>query len=292
MTREHVFEEPQSFVQCHASTLVGLPNGAFIAAWFGGTREKHADTAIWCAQRQEGTWSAPRRIMKVNDQAHWNPVLFYESPTAMQDGGRGRLHLWFKTGADVPTWRTWYAVSTDLGVTWKKAEPVQPEQRLPLGPVKNKPIRLADGALLAGLSDEACAQQTDWRAHTARSLDGGLTWGEIAAVPVVRDPTTEQAIGVIQPALWESTPGCVHMLLRSTAGWLYRSDSTDNGETWSRRRDLEREPGEYSYPAIIPTARGMAISYTSNRKRISFWHGSIEAIRRTVEIRPVACPAT
>jgi predicted neuraminidase len=39
--------------------------------------------------------------------------------------------------------------------------------------------------------------------------------------------------GIIQPALWESTPGSVHMLLRSTAGAVYRSDSSDFGRTWS-----------------------------------------------------------
>src|SRR3546814_13002149 len=39
--------------------------------------------------------------------------------------------------------------------------------------------------------------------------------------------------GVIQPALWESAPGKVHMLLRSSAGVICRSDSEDYGKTWS-----------------------------------------------------------
>src|SRR5690606_23587899 len=32
---------------------------------------------------------------------------------------------------------------------------------------------------------------------------------------------------------WESEPGKVHMLVRSSAGAIYRSDSEDYGKTWS-----------------------------------------------------------
>jgi len=48
-------------------------------------------------------------------------------------------------------------------------------------------------------------------------------------------PVTDQSFkgkGVIQPTLWESEPGKVHMLLRSTESKIYRSDSSDGGKTW------------------------------------------------------------
>ena len=54
--------------------------------------------------------------------------------------------------------------------------------------------------------------------------------------------------------------------------------STDNGLTWPRRLDLEKEAGEFSYPAIIATKVGLAITYTWKRKRIAFWMGSVEQI--------------
>ena len=57
--------------------------------------------------------------------------------------------------------------------------------------------------------------------------------------------------------------------------------STDNGQTWPRRLDLETADGEYSYPAIIPTQVGMAITYTWKRERIAFWHGSVEQVPNT-----------
>ena len=40
--REYLFADDRPFAQCHASTLVQLKNGAFLAAWFGGTREGHS----------------------------------------------------------------------------------------------------------------------------------------------------------------------------------------------------------------------------------------------------------
>ena len=39
--------------------------------------------------------------------------------------------------------------------------------------------------------------------------------------------------GVIQPTLWEAGPGKVHMLVRSTNDFIYRSDSKNCGKTWS-----------------------------------------------------------
>jgi predicted neuraminidase len=47
-------------------------------------------------------------------------------------------------------------------------------------------------------------------------------------------------VGLIQPSLWCSDPehGArhVHSLMRSTAGWVYRSDSDDGGRSWTTAR--------------------------------------------------------
>ena len=45
--------------------------------------------------------------------------------------------------------------------------------------------------------------------------------------------------------------------------------STDNGETWPRRLDLETAPGEFSYPSIIQAADGrLHLVYTHRRTHI------------------------
>jgi predicted neuraminidase len=45
--------------------------------------------------------------------------------------------------------------------------------------------------------------------------------------------------------------------------------SSDNGETWPWRSDLETEPGEYSYPSIIQASDGrIHVVYTHLRTQI------------------------
>ena len=308
---EHIFAEERSFLSCHASSLVELADGGFLVVWFGGTRESADDVAIWSAHRSgTGVWSAPRLVAKVEESAHWNPVIFR--------AGDGRVHLWFKVGPKIPTWRTYTAISDDGGESWSAPTPLVPGDEGGRGPVKNKPILLSDGAWLAGASLETA---THWDAFVDRSEDGGTTWQRTPLISLDRGQCAGK--GVIQPTLWESVPGQVHMLLRSTGGRVCRSDSTDRGRTWSEivpidlpnnnsgldvarladgrlalicnpvesrertplsllfsadngqswpeRIDLETEPGEYSYPAIIPTADGgLAVSYTWRRERIAW----------------------
>ncbi len=224
---EFIFAEERPFAACHAATLIQLADSGFLVAWFGGTHEANADTAIWCAVRSKSGWGEPRQIMKVNGTAHWNPVLYRDES--------GVIHLWFKVGVTVAAWRTWYAVSHDEGLTWSQPEPHYHASRVPLGPVKNKPIRLHDGTLLAGFSDEppgARPKTRDWLTYTARSSDNGASWHAITEIPCDRPEVDRGDSGMIQPALWESTPGRVHALMRTTYGTIYRSDSEDGGLTW------------------------------------------------------------
>src|SRR4030095_7929635 len=91
----------------------------------------------------------------------WNPVLF-EMP-------EGVLTLFYKVGPSPSTWWGVVRTSRDSGRTWSEA------RRLPdgiLGPIKNKPVRLADGSVLSPSSSES----PDWRIHFERTSDNGQTW--------------------------------------------------------------------------------------------------------------------
>jgi predicted neuraminidase len=224
---EHVFGDDRGFAQCHASTLLPLPGGRILAAWFGGTGEGQPDVAIWSATRGRGGWSPPVRLAKVRNEAHWNPVLFATAPES--------LHLHFKVGSAIASWETWCADSEDGGRTWSRPRELVPGDRGGRGAVKNKPIALADGTWLAPASLESDER---WDVFVDRSEDGGRTWHAGDLVPL--DHERFPGLGVIQPSLWESEPGHVHMLVRSTCGSICRSDSEDGGRSWSpiRRTDL------------------------------------------------------
>jgi len=47
--------------------------------------------------------------------------------------------------------------------------------------------------------------------------------------------------------------------------------SSDSGKTWKVFKDLETQPGEYSYPAMVVAKNGdLLITYTYQRKLIRF----------------------
>ena len=220
ITKDFVFGDDRPFLQCHASTLVNDDDGKFLVAWFGGTHEKHDDVGIWLSKGSSGNWSAPKEVAKIRNDPHWNPVLF-KKPS-------GEIILYFKVGKTIDEWETWYMVSSDKGDTWSEAKELVPGDKGGRGPVRNKPVIISDGTWLAPASNE---KNGVWNAFIDRSEDGGTTWTSTSFLQFNRDSIPEE--GVIQPTLWESTPGDVHMLLRSSAGVICRSDSKDSGKTWS-----------------------------------------------------------
>ena len=85
---QHIFADERPFAQSHASTVIQLTTGTFLAAWFGGSKEGNADVGIWGADCRQGQWSTPRLLAKMREHAHWNPVLHVDE--------RDRVYLFFK----------------------------------------------------------------------------------------------------------------------------------------------------------------------------------------------------
>lgn len=219
LDKEYIFEPEKFFLQCHASTLLVLDSDEILVAWFAGTREKHPDVAIWLSRRINGQWSSPIKVADKENIPCWNPVLF--------KGEQNLIYLFYKVGEDITRWRTMVVTSSDGGYTWSKPKELIEGDIGGRGPVKNKPIITSDGTWIAPASIET---QTDWDVFVDISKDQGKTWNNIM---VPRDRCRFEGKGLIQPTLWESQPGVIHMLIRSTEGFIYRSDSEDNGATWS-----------------------------------------------------------
>lgn len=220
---------PLPTANCHASTVLPLPDGTVLAAWFGGTKESTPDVDIWYARRDENGWGEPKRITYHSKIPHWNPVLFLRE--------NGEIILYFKVGKNIPPWRTFFCVSKDNGISFDAPRELVPGDRSGgRGPVKNKCIRLSDGRVLAPASNEL----RGWNCFVDTSFDDGITWKKGAKIktkqiaPILNSLNryTSNLIPMIQPTLWESAPGKVHMLTRTAVGKAYRSDSEDYGETW------------------------------------------------------------
>ena len=218
--RETIMPENLSGRNCHASHLLPLSDCSLFAVWFEGTQEGQSDVCIWGAHRTpEGEWLPKRRLTADDGVPHWNPVLFQQSD--------GTVLLFYKKDTPIAQWRTMVQTSDDGCRSFSAARELVPGDVGGRGPVRNKIIRLSNGTLAAPASNE----NGQWRSFIDLSPDGEH-WHATPWLSLFPDEEQYHRRGVIQPTLWESTPGCVHALLRSSEGCIYRADSTDFGETW------------------------------------------------------------
>lgn len=216
VSSEFIFDKA-AFPQCHASTITESRQG-LVTAWFGGTREKDPDVGIWVSRHVDGTWTAPVEVVNgVQSEALrypcWNPVLF-TSPD-------GKLLLFYKVGPSPSTWWGMLTTSSDHGENWGPAE------RLPgkfVGPIKNKPVLLADGRLLCGTSTE----DRGWRVHMEWTSDQGKSW---EGTGPLNDGKTMHAI---QPTILKHADNRLQILCRGRGtGKIVQANSRDGGKTWS-----------------------------------------------------------
>lgn len=229
MAAEFLYEQAP-FASCHAATIVETSPGSFLAAWFGGTKEGASDVAIYLSRFASGKWSQPEKIAEDKGVPCWNPVLFRERQS-------GEVTLFYKAGSSPQTWSGFYRRSRDGGASFGEAY-ILPAGLL--GPIKNKPIQLDDGTILAPTSVES---HRAWACWVERSSDGGRTWTRHGPIHHPQQPR-----GVIQPSLLRRADGSLVMLMRSTQeiGQVCMADSRDGGLTWSAARPVAALPNPNS----------------------------------------------
>ena len=236
---QEIFPFLPDYPSCHASTIVSLPDGDLLVAFYAGTVEKAPDVAILLSdsrdsrryQRQEASWSPPRVVVDVPDKSVGNPVLFLDPS--------GILWLFFL----VMQGHKWYHCtihyiqSTDYGVTWGPERVFRGE---PGWTTRNNLLVLDNGEILFPLSDnvEGCSVFMS-------SGDGGQTWQRLGKV--VSDPHNEQ------PAVVQLSDGSLlsHMRTAGKGGRCWQSRSFDGGRSWT-----PAETGPFSNPnAALATIR-------------------------------------
>lgn len=207
------------YPQIHATTIVEAPTG-LVAAWFGGTHEKHPDVCIWVSRLVNDRWTDSIETangVQADGTRHptWNPVLFQprEAP----------LMLFYKVGPNPEQWWGELKTSEDGGKTWSAARKLPPGF---LGPIKNKPVQLPNGDILCPSSNETHEKPSKWSVHFERSSDLGRTWRRIGPV---NDGMTIQAI---QPSILFLGGDQLLALGRSRQNRVFEVRSTDGGGTW------------------------------------------------------------
>lgn len=299
--------EPRTagFDSCHGSTVVELPNGDIMAAWYGGDNERATNVAIYASIRKKGgkTWAKPWIIQDAPDKSEGNPVLWM--------GPDGKIWFFYVTIQKV-TWNEafiYFRKSGDGGKTW--SEPAQMTKKMGWM-TRNKLLRLANGDILLPIYNEML-----FDSEFLISSDGGGTW---AWSSIIRSPGTNLQPTVVQLSdgsllagmrtgsknglmWWSRSKSNGHkwskpynneiknphsacdmsMLANGHIALVYNDSgtarnpltvaiSTDEGATWPHKRNLEYDlanAGSFAYPAIIQSSDGLIhVTYSYNRDSI------------------------
>lgn len=192
----------------HAPSIAALPDGRLLTVWFSGPFEGAAQQKIMgsFSGDQGRTWSSAATLQDFAGSADFDPSLVVS--------GR-ETFLFFSALRPL---RIHYRRSDDSGRTWR--EPVDLGE--PNHTTRSNGIRLSTGELLVPLHLRGTKA-----GGVLKSRDGGRNWTRYGAVAT---PAGEGG----EPTIAQLKSGKVMMVLRTRDGELWRSVSTDKGETWSQ----------------------------------------------------------
>lgn len=207
-----VFNSCRRWPSCHCASVVPTDGDGLFAAWYAGTREGARDQAI-LVSRAHGSahrWEPAVVAVDTPNRADGNPVVWLDAEK--------RLWLFYVT--IVGQWWAECKVFARQAVAgcWSEPLVLRDETGWML---RARPVTLSDGRVLFPWYDER-----DWSSHVMLRRSGGR-WERRGHV------TAPQ--GLIQPCLVEKADGSVMMYMRTggRGGFIWRSRSTDRGETWS-----------------------------------------------------------
>jgi predicted neuraminidase len=169
-------------------------------------------------------------------------------------------------------WKPFADRSEDGGKSWSRSEDFVIDRKATRcnGAIQPTFWESAPGTVHALLrTASGCILRTD-------SHDGGKTWE-----PVYRTDLPNNNSGIDALRLEDGRILLVYNPVGRNWGKrtpLTLAVSKDNGKRWKNLVHLETAPGEYSYPAIVRTTHGVAVSYTWKRERVRCWQIPLDAL--------------
>lgn len=245
---------PGSYATAHAPALLELDNGDLLCAWFAGSYEGSSDVSIVCARLPKGAekWSEPVRVSADPQRSEQNPSLFlapggeiWAVYTAQLDRTVGKDNMQYT--AVVRRQR-----STDGGRTWSSYDVLFPGE----GTFCRQPIQiLSNGRWIFG--NWICTDSNSGLAGDPSAFrisdDGGAIWRKVD-IP--------QSNGRVHPNVVELESGHLAAFMRSRAAdFIYRSESFDNGDSWSVPVPTPLPNNNSSISAVKLSSGRIAIAY-------------------------------
>eukprot|EP01113_Clastostelium_recurvatum_P022649 TRINITY_DN2707_c1_g1_i7.p1 TRINITY_DN2707_c1_g1~~TRINITY_DN2707_c1_g1_i7.p1 ORF type:complete len:562 (-),score=92.90 TRINITY_DN2707_c1_g1_i7:81-1613(-) len=223
-----------SFPYCHVCSIVENDDGSLVAVFQAGPYEDSPQSSIWTTRKLPNAqdWSPPVIALTLKGVCSMNPSLYQNEA--------GVIFLTFHYGGNpdgscnTDRWKGAYIKSLDGGVTWQNTSITY----LPtgyLGGIKNKCIKLSNGAVLCPSSTESTVDTLIefWQAHVETTNDNFTAWNTSNEIQFnYANDRFCVYYGTIQPTLTEIEPGHVLSLQRTGCGVIAQSHSYDYGRTF------------------------------------------------------------
>lgn len=250
---------PGPWDSAHAPTLLETPQGDLLCAWFAGTFEGNPDIRIVCSRlpKNEGAWTMPEPISSDPKRSEQNPSLFQASETEIWAVYTAQLAR--APGKDNMQYTSVIRRqrSVDGGLHWGPADTLFSRE----GSFCRQPIqKLSNGRWI--FSNWICSDGDDGLAGDPTvfqiSDDQGKTW---------RWVEMPHSQGKVHANVVELSPGHLLAFLRSReADWIYRSQSMDNGDTWSSPLPTPLPNNNSSISALKLRSGRIAIAYNPTQR--------------------------
>ncbi len=247
---------PAPQVQNHAANLAVLPDGSLGCVWFAGTQEGVPDISVWFSSLAPGSdqWSTPVQLSDDASRSEQNPVLHVVDDRVV-------WLMWTSQHAgNQDTARVLRRISDDGGRTWGPTHTLIPETETG-GVFVRQPIAvLPSGRLLLPVFHCVSIPGRKWvgdRDYSGVMIsDDGQAWREV----VVPD-----SIGCVHMNIGRLSDGTLVALYRSRwADYIYRSVSTDDGETWSAPVPTELPNNNSSIQFVVLSDDRLALVFNNS----------------------------
>ncbi|QOV89856.1 sialidase family protein [Humisphaera borealis] len=203
------------------------------------------------------TWSAAKKMGEDPKIGHLlGPVK--NKPIQLKDGT-----ILCPSSSEHDGWRVHFEATKDLGKTWEVIGPIHDGREF--GAIQPSILTYADGGM------QVLCRSKQEKVTQAWSQDGGKTWGPMSATALPNPNSGTDAVTLAdgrQLLIYNHTTRLGLGLPAKGREMLNLAISKD-GKDWKTVLTLEKQKGEYSYPAIIQTADGKVhITYTYQRQTI------------------------
>ena len=239
--------------------------GVLYIAWEGYNAVPPTDSEIRFSRSLDGGVTWGDGVRNNNDLTLNNDPTGFQLEPALVPFGAGTVHVTWTDNRRGKS-DTFFSTSTDSGVTWLSPN-IRVNPDAGPDPVSQPAIAVdAAGIIFIANRDN---RGNDENIFVARSLDGGLSWGQNVRVndDQGKNRQTDPAIAVLGATVY-----VIWIDARSGPNRVYSSRSLDAGLTWgdaimNNNNDVRVDdgPGSASNPALILTGTAAHAVWADNR---------------------------